>query len=43
MEKHKEGPGAAMLRAMVPFAVEKFGFNADAFVHELVDSIIGDH
>ena len=28
---------------MVRFAVKKFGFEADAFVHELVDSIIGDN
>jgi aspartate 4-decarboxylase len=28
---------------MVPFAVKTFGFEPDAFVHELVDSIIGDN
>ncbi|MES1265686.1 MAG: bifunctional aspartate transaminase/aspartate 4-decarboxylase, partial [Variovorax sp.] len=28
---------------MVPWAVKKFGFKPDAFVGELVDSIIGDH
>src|SRR3569833_3377423 len=28
---------------MVPFAVKKFDFTPDAFVHELVDSIIGDN
>ncbi len=28
---------------MIPWTVEKFRFNADAFVHELVDSIIGDN
>jgi len=28
---------------MVQFAVKTFGFDADAFVHELVDSIIGDN
>ena len=28
---------------MVPWAVKKFDFNPDAFVHELVDSIIGDN
>jgi aspartate 4-decarboxylase len=27
----------------VPFAVKKFDFQRDAFVHELVDSIIGDN
>ena len=36
-------PGTASLGAMVHFAVEKFGFKPDAFVHELVDSIIGDN
>jgi aspartate 4-decarboxylase len=28
---------------MVPWSVQKFGFDADKFVHELVDSIIGDN
>ena len=28
---------------MVPWAVKNFGFEPDAFVHELVDSIIGDN
>ena len=31
------------LQRMVPWTVKKFGFDADKFVHELVDSIIGDH
>ena len=30
-------------RSAVPWAVERFAFDADAFVHELVDSIIGDN
>ncbi len=41
--KHEDMPGASFLKAMVPWAVKKFSFNADKFVHELVDSIIGDH
>jgi aspartate 4-decarboxylase len=41
--KHADMPGAAFLAAMVPFAIKKFRFNPDAFVHELVDSIIGDN
>src|SRR5829696_7891590 len=41
LTKHEEMPGATVLQAMVPWAVKKFGFNPDAFVHELVDSIIG--
>ena len=43
LAQHKEMPGARFLMAMVPWAVKKFGFEADKFVHELVDSIIGDH
>jgi aspartate 4-decarboxylase len=36
-------PGASFLSELVPFAVKSFGFDPDAFVHELVDSIIGDN
>ncbi len=43
LDKHADMPGAEFLKAMVPWAVKKFSFDADAFVHELVDSIIGDH
>jgi aspartate 4-decarboxylase len=41
--KHAEMPGASFLASMVPFAVKTFKFEPDAFVHELVDSIIGDN
>ena len=41
--KHSDMPGASFLKEMVPFTVKKFGFEPDAFVHELVDSIIGDN
>jgi len=43
LAKHSDMPGASFLTAMVPFAVKTFGFESDAFVHELVDSIIGDN
>src|SRR4029079_13546106 len=43
LAKHHDMPGAQVLQAMVHWAVKKFGFDADKFVHELVDSIIGDH
>src|SRR3954453_11257838 len=43
LKKHSDMPGAEFLQAMVPWAVKKFSFDADKFVHELVDSIIGDH
>src|ERR1700741_3324428 len=43
LAKHTDMPGASFLKEMVAFAVKKFRFEADAFVHELVDSIIGDN
>ena len=43
LAKHADMPGASFLKEMVAFTVKKFGFEADAFVHELVDSIIGDN
>ncbi len=43
LAKHMDMPGADFLSAMVSFAVKTFGFEPDAFVHELVDSIIGDN
>jgi len=43
LAQHKDMPGASFLTDMVTFAVKKFGFEPDAFIHELVDSIIGDN
>ncbi len=43
LAKHTDLPGATVLSEMVPWAIEKFGFDGDDFVHELVDSIIGDN
>jgi aspartate 4-decarboxylase len=43
LTQHKDMPGASFLAEMVSFAVKKFGFEPDVFVHELVDSIIGDN
>jgi aspartate 4-decarboxylase len=43
LAKHSDLPGASFLKEMVSFTVKKFGFEPDAFVHELVDSIIGDN
>ena len=40
---HADAPGAALLRNVIPWAVTTFAFSADAFVHELVDSILGDN
>ncbi|MDO9533725.1 MAG: bifunctional aspartate transaminase/aspartate 4-decarboxylase [Deltaproteobacteria bacterium] len=43
LEKSASTPGIDFLKAMMPFAVKKFGFDPDAFVHELVDSLIADN
>ena len=43
LERQASAPGAAFLSSMVQFATKTFGFDRDAFVHELVDSIIGDN
>src|ERR1700756_1484141 len=43
LAKHTDMPGASFLKEMVAFTVKKFEFAADAFVPELVDSIIGDN
>ncbi|MET0542172.1 MAG: bifunctional aspartate transaminase/aspartate 4-decarboxylase [Variovorax sp.] len=43
LAKHDDLPGVDFLKRMVPWAVQKFNFKPDAFVGELIDSIIGDH
>jgi aspartate 4-decarboxylase len=43
LRSHSDLPGSSFLAEMVPFTVKKFNFEPDAFVHELVDSIIGDN
>jgi aspartate 4-decarboxylase len=43
LAKQANMPGTAFLSTMLQFAVKTFGFDRDAFVHELVDSIIGDN
>jgi len=40
--RNKSEPGVRLLREMVTYAIDELGFNADAFLHELTDSIIGD-
>jgi aspartate 4-decarboxylase len=42
-KKNSQDPGAAILKKSVDYGVEELNFNPDAFVHELVDSIIGDN
>ena len=43
LAQHGNSPGASFLGQMVQYAIGKFGFRPDNFVHELVDSIIGDN
>ncbi|MGE0417201.1 MAG: bifunctional aspartate transaminase/aspartate 4-decarboxylase [Acetobacteraceae bacterium] len=43
LTRHGDSPGATFLQAAVAFAVDRFDFTPDAFVHELVDGIIGDN
>jgi aspartate 4-decarboxylase len=43
LASHKDMPGADFLSSMVKFAIKTFKFEPDAFVHEIVDSIIGDN
>ena len=43
LQKRLDVPGAAFLDAVIPWAIRTFGFDDDAFVHELVDSILGDN
>lgn len=43
LKQHADMPGASFLQAMMPWVSAKFSFDPDKFVHELVDSIIGDN
>ncbi|MFB7589639.1 bifunctional aspartate transaminase/aspartate 4-decarboxylase [Streptomyces sp. NPDC056169] len=43
VRQHPDLPGVEMLQDCVAYAVERFGFDKDAFVHELTDSTIGDN
>ena len=40
---HADEPGTDLLRRLLDYGVGDCGFDADAFVWELADSIIGDH
>jgi aspartate 4-decarboxylase len=43
LQQRTDQPGADFLAALVPYATRTFAFEPDAFVHELVDSIVGDN
>jgi aspartate 4-decarboxylase len=40
---HGDNDGGRLLKAAVDYGVDKLGFDENAFVHELTDSIIGDN
>ncbi|WP_053723707.1 bifunctional aspartate transaminase/aspartate 4-decarboxylase [Streptomyces sp. WM6378] len=41
--RHPGLPGIELLQRSIAYAVERFGFDRDAFVHELTDGSIGDN
>ncbi|MDW4918940.1 bifunctional aspartate transaminase/aspartate 4-decarboxylase, partial [Streptomyces californicus] len=41
--RHPDLPGIDLLTESVAYAVDRFGFDKDDFVHELTDSTIGDN
>ncbi|MEV5975459.1 bifunctional aspartate transaminase/aspartate 4-decarboxylase [Streptomyces sp. NPDC052114] len=43
VRRHPDLPGIELLEKCVAYAVERFGFDRDAFLHELTDSSIGDN
>ncbi len=43
LDENGDMPGSETLRQVVDHAISAFGFDADEFVHELTDSIIGDN
>src|SRR5215510_6888535 len=42
LNQNQNAPGGNLLRTAVEFAISEFKFDPDAFVHELIDSIVGD-
>jgi aspartate 4-decarboxylase len=43
LERNRKEPGADLLKRGLEHGVSKLGFDADAYVWELADAIIGDH
>ncbi len=43
LDRNAKEPGIALLRASLDYGVRKLRFDADEFVHELTDGIIGDN
>ncbi|MET8688985.1 bifunctional aspartate transaminase/aspartate 4-decarboxylase [Streptomyces sp. NPDC004732] len=43
VRQHPDLPGIGLLQKCVEYAVERFGFDRDDFIHELTDSSVGDN
>jgi aspartate 4-decarboxylase len=43
VKNHKDSPGIELLNNMINYGINVKGFDADDWVHELVDGIIGDN
>jgi aspartate 4-decarboxylase len=43
IEEHPDFPGIKLLKTIVEYGINTLGFNADNWVHELCDGIIGDN
>lgn len=43
VRRHPDLPGIELLQKCVEYAIERFGFDKDDFVHELTDSSVGDN
>ena len=43
LDKNRNEPGAQFLRGVLDYGVKKKGFDPDAWMHELTDSVIGDN
>lgn len=43
IKSHPDAPGITLLRNIIDYGIMKQGFNADDWVYELVDGIIGDN
>jgi len=42
LDTNPNAPGRNLLQAAIEYAISEFKFDPDAFVHELIDSIVGD-
>jgi len=43
LEEHQEAPGVNFLKNVLDYGSSNWGFSPDAWIHELVDGIIGDN